>query len=58
MSTLSSRSNNQGACVEVADLDSPHRAVRDSKNQTGPVLVFTTAECVAFTAGLCSGEFD
>jgi hypothetical protein len=48
-----------GACVEVADLDgSGGRAVRDSKNPTGPALTFTAAEWVAFTAGVRAGEFD
>ena len=53
----SSRSNNQGACVEVAKL-AGGRAVRDSKNPTGPALMFTAAEWVAFTAGVRAGEFD
>jgi uncharacterized protein DUF397 len=43
---------------EVADLDS-HRAVRDSKNPTGPALMFTAAtEWAAFTSGVQAGEFD
>lgn len=54
----SSFSNSQAACVEVADLDSGGRAVRDSKNPHGPALVFTAAEWVAFTAGVRAGEFD
>ncbi|MGH3918814.1 MAG: DUF397 domain-containing protein, partial [Pseudonocardiaceae bacterium] len=44
-------------CVEVADLDGGARAVRDSKNPTGPALTFTSAEWAAFTAGLRAGEF-
>ncbi len=54
----SSYSNNQGACVEVADLNAGGRAVRDSKNPTGPALMFTATEWVAFTAGVRAGEFD
>lgn len=54
----SSRSTDQGNCVEVADLDSGGRAVRDSKNPTGPALVFTATEWSAFTAGVRAGEFD
>ncbi|MGH3852850.1 MAG: DUF397 domain-containing protein [Pseudonocardiaceae bacterium] len=50
--------NNTGACVEVADLDGGHRAVRDSKNPAGPALMFTATEWAAFTAGVRSGEFD
>lgn len=53
----SSRSNGQMSCVEVADLDGGARAVRDSKNPTGPALTFTSAEWAAFTAGLRAGEF-
>ncbi|MGH3824144.1 MAG: DUF397 domain-containing protein [Pseudonocardiaceae bacterium] len=53
----SSRSTDQGACVEVAALDSD-RAVRDSKNPTGPTLRFTTAAWSAFTTGVRTGEFD
>lgn len=33
-------------------------ALRDSKEQNGPVLVFTPAEWAAFTAGVREGEFD
>jgi hypothetical protein len=31
--------------------------VRDSKNPTGPALVFTPGEWDAFTAGVVDGEF-
>ncbi|MGH3854879.1 MAG: DUF397 domain-containing protein [Pseudonocardiaceae bacterium] len=54
----SSRSNGQASCVEVADLDIGHRAVRDSKNPTGPALIVTTTGWSAFTAGVRDGEFD
>ena len=54
----SSRSNGEASCVEVADLDGGHRAVRDSKDPAGPALVFTPTEWTAFTAGVRSGEFD
>ncbi|HET9254839.1 MAG TPA: DUF397 domain-containing protein [Pseudonocardiaceae bacterium] len=53
----STRSVGETNCVEVANL-SGHRAVRDSKNPTGPVLIFTPAEWSAFTAGVRSGDFD
>ncbi|MGH3775773.1 MAG: DUF397 domain-containing protein [Pseudonocardiaceae bacterium] len=49
-------SNNTGACVEVADLGGAGRAVRDSKDPTGPALTFTAAEWAAFTAGVRGGE--
>jgi hypothetical protein len=55
----SSYSNgNGGDCVEIADLNGGGRAVRDSKNPTGPALTFTAAQWAAFTAGVRAGEFD
>lgn len=53
----SSRSNGQGQCVEVAQLDQAV-AVRDSKAPAGPVLTFTPADWAAFVAGAKDGEFD
>lgn len=54
----SSRSNNTGACVEVARLAGGGWAVRDSKDSRGPILIFTTAEWTAFVGGVCNGGFD
>jgi hypothetical protein len=55
----SSRSNaNGGACVEVAGNLRDVVAVRDSKDHEGPVLVFTSDEWEAFTAGVRGGEFN
>lgn len=48
----SSRSNANYSCVEVADLADGHRAVRDSKNPSGPALICTPAAWAAFTAGI------
>jgi hypothetical protein len=53
----SSRSTDQGNCIEVATLGTT-RAVRDSKNPTGPALRFTTAAWSAFTTAIRTGEFD
>ncbi|TYB53800.1 DUF397 domain-containing protein [Nonomuraea sp. PA05] len=50
--------NGATACVEVAPLADGNVALRDSKQQDGPVLVFTPAEWAAFTKGVLSGEFD
>jgi hypothetical protein len=47
-----------GNCVEVADNLPSVVAVRDSKDQAGPVLVFTPAEWSAFVDGVKSGELD
>lgn len=51
-------SSNGGNCVEVALLPDGGRAVRDSKDQAGPMLRFSRAEWSAFLAGAKSGEFD
>ncbi len=54
----SSHSGGQGGnCVEVAELPDGGMAVRDSKDQQGPVLRFTAAEWAAFVAGVRDGEF-
>lgn len=53
----STRSGSNGNCVEVAQLDTAV-AVRDSKNPTGGVLIFTPAEWDAFLGGAKNGEFD
>jgi hypothetical protein len=47
-----------GDCVEVAGLADGRIGVRDSKDVTGPVLEFTSAEWRAFIAGARNGEFD
>lgn len=49
------RSSNNGACVEVADLGA-HVAVRDSKDPTGPALVFDGAAWDAFVTGVRDGD--
>jgi hypothetical protein len=52
------RSAGNGNCVEIAPLPDGHVGVRDSKNQEGPVLVFTPGEWDAFIGGVKDGEFD
>lgn len=54
----SSHSDTGGQCVEVAFLDGGMVGVRDSKNPSGPALVFTPGEWDAFAAGVNEGEFD
>ncbi|HUZ27476.1 MAG TPA: DUF397 domain-containing protein [Streptosporangiaceae bacterium] len=54
----STRSNNGGACVEVADNLPGIVAVRDSKDPRGPALLFSPAEWAAFVTGIRHGEFD
>lgn len=59
----SSRSTQNGSCVELAI---PLRrrgaqaliAVRDSKNPTGPMLMFNLTDWQAFTDRVKVGEFD
>lgn len=50
--------DNGGNCVEVAELPGGARAVRDSKDQAGPALVFTAAQWQAFVSSAQSGAFD
>lgn len=55
----SSRSSATGSdCVLVAELSGGGRAVRDSKNPAGPMLMFTPSEWGAFIGGVKDGEFD
>jgi hypothetical protein len=55
----STRSGSDGGnCVEVAELSAGRRGVRDSKNPTGPALIFTPDEWSAFMGGVKDGEFD
>lgn len=55
-STRSQTSN----CVEVAPLGTGPAAValRDSKDQGGPVLLFNRAGWLGFIAGAKNGQFD
>ncbi|MFC5815130.1 DUF397 domain-containing protein [Nonomuraea harbinensis] len=50
--------DNGGQCVEVATNLPGVVAVRDSKNPTGPALVFTPGEWNVFLNGAKRGEFD
>ncbi|WP_433729204.1 DUF397 domain-containing protein [Nocardia sp. CA-129566] len=53
----STRSGAGKDCVEVAFLDGGRVGLRDSKNPSGPALVFTPGAWDAFTAGVAGGEF-
>ncbi|WP_028477300.1 DUF397 domain-containing protein [Nocardia sp. CNY236] len=53
----SSRSGPSKECVEVAFHEGVV-GVRDSKNPSGPALVFTPSEWDSFTAGVTDGELD
>ncbi|MER7454262.1 DUF397 domain-containing protein [Nocardia beijingensis] len=54
----SSYSSGGQECVEVAHLAGGMVGVRDSKNPTGPALIFVSGDWDAFTRGLVCGEFD
>lgn len=54
----SSKSGGNQDCVEAAHLGEGFVGVRDSKNPSGPALVFTPAEWDAFLSGAKGGEFD
>ncbi|WP_062992796.1 DUF397 domain-containing protein [Nocardia anaemiae] len=53
----SSYSESAAQCVEVAWLAEGRVGVRDSKNPTGPALVFAPGEWDAFAADVRCGEF-
>ncbi|WP_308805675.1 DUF397 domain-containing protein [Acrocarpospora corrugata] len=53
-----SSASSNGNCVEVARLNGGNVAVRDSKDQAGPTLIFTPSEWVAFVQGVKGSEFD
>ncbi|MEO3810201.1 DUF397 domain-containing protein [Sphaerisporangium sp. B11E5] len=50
--------NSGGNCLEAACNFPGLVAVRDSKNPSGPVLVFTSHEWDAFTGAMKSGHFS
>ncbi|KAA2252369.1 DUF397 domain-containing protein [Solihabitans fulvus] len=54
--TKSSRSNLNASCVELARAGST-TAVRDSKNPTGPILLFDGKLLAHFLAGVKVGRF-
>jgi hypothetical protein len=54
----SQASNPSGSCVEVAELPGGKVAVRNSRDKSGPALVYGRAELAAFLQGVKNGEFD
>ncbi|BDU00208.1 MULTISPECIES: DUF397 domain-containing protein [Nocardia] len=54
----SSRSGPNQDCVEVAYLEDGTIGMRDSKDPSGPALVFTPRAWDAFTAGLADGALE
>jgi uncharacterized protein DUF397 len=55
----SGRSNPSGNCVELALLPAGGGvAIRNSRDRTGPALVYTMDEIAAFLGGVRDGDFD
>ena len=54
----SSASNPSGNCVELAKLPGGAVAVRNSRDPSGPALVYTRGEMAAFLCGAKDGDFD
>jgi Domain of unknown function (DUF397) len=54
----SQASNPSGSCVEIAELPGRTVAVRNSRDRSGPALVYPRAELAAFLLGIKNGEFD
>ena len=54
----SQRSNSQGACVELARLDSTTVAMRNSRDPQGTALIYPAAAVRAMVGALRNGEFD
>lgn len=45
-------------CCELALMKDGRIAFRNSKDPTGPVVIYTKAEVTAFFEGVRAGEFD
>jgi hypothetical protein len=54
----SQRSNSQGACVEIARLDSATIAMRNSRDPRGTALVYSADAVRALVSAVRTGEFD
>lgn len=54
----SSASNPSGSCVELAELPDGKVAVRNSRDKSGPALIYPRSELGGFLRGVKNGEFD
>jgi hypothetical protein len=54
----SSASNPSGSCVEVAELPGGMIAVRNSRDKSGPALIYPRTELSGFLRDMKDGEFD
>jgi len=54
----SERSNSQGACVELARLDSATVAMRNSRDPKGTALIYPADAVRTMVSALRAGDFD
>ena len=54
----SSASNLSGSCVEIAELPDGMIAIRNSRDKSGPALIYRRAELTGFLRSVKAGEFD
>ena len=54
----STASNPSGSCVEIAELPDGKIAVRNSRDKSGPALIYPRAELAAFLRDVKNGELD
>ena len=54
----SSASNPSGSCVEIAELPDGMIAVRNSRDTSGPALIYRQTELAGFLRSVNDGEFD
>jgi Domain of unknown function (DUF397) len=54
----SQRSNSQGACVELARLDSTTVAMRNSRDPKGTALIYPADAVRSMVSALRAGNFD
>ena len=54
----STASNPSGSCVEIAELPDGKVGVRNSRDKSGPALIYPRAELAAFLQAAKNGEFD
>lgn len=51
-------SNPTGSCVEIAELPEQAVALRNSRDKSGPALIYPRTAVGAFLQGVKNGEFD
>jgi len=54
----SSASNPSGSCVEIAELPDGMIAVRNSRDKSGPALIYPRTELAGFLRSVKDGVFD